>query len=235
MNAEAPPAAGLPRRLVVCGTDTDVGKTLVSAWLVQGLGARYWKPVQSGLEDGGDSATVRRLLALPPDRLLPEAYRLQTPVSPHWAAEIDGVTIEPQRLALPPWPGPLVVETAGGLLVPLGRSWLQIEQLQRWGLPVLLVARSGLGTLNHTLLSLEALRARAIPVLGLVLNGPPHADNPRTLEDMGGVPVLAQLPPLAVPGAATLAQQWHQQRMERHWPSAAPGLSGAASAPEPSP
>jgi len=235
MSGAAPPQAGLPRRLVVCGTDTDVGKTLVSAWLVQGLGARYWKPVQSGLEDGGDSATVQRLLNLPPDRLLPEAYRLQTPVSPHWAAEIDGVTIEPQRLALPLGDGPLVVETAGGLLVPLSRQWLQIEQLQRWGLPVLLVARSGLGTLNHTLLSLEALRARAIPVLGLVLNGAPHADNPRTLEEIGAVPVLAQLPPLAAPAAALLAQQWHQQRMARHWPPAAPGLSGAATPPEPSP
>ena len=235
MNAEAPPAAGLPRRLVVCGTDTDVGKTLVSAWLVQGLQAHYWKPVQSGLEGGGDSATVRRLLNLPPERLLPEAYRLQTPVSPHWAAEIDGVRIEPQRLALPPCPGPLVVETAGGLLVPLGRHWLQIEQLRRWGLPVVLAARSGLGTLNHTLLSLEALRARNLPVLGLVLNGAPHADNPRTLEEMGGVPVLAQLPPLAAPGAAALAEQWQQQRMERHWPPAAPGLSGAETPPEPSP
>ncbi|MEO1001885.1 MAG: dethiobiotin synthase [Cyanobacteria bacterium J06638_7] len=214
-------SAPLPRRLVVCGTDTDVGKTLVSAWLVQGLGARYWKPVQSGLEDGGDSATVRRLLQLPADRLLPEAYRLRSPVSPHWAAERDGVRIEAERLALPPGDGPLVVETAGGLLVPLRRDWLQIEQLGRWGLPVLLVARSGLGTLNHTLLSLEALRARAIPCLGLVLNGPHHPDNPRTLEQLGGVPVLAQLPRLPAPGAAALAEQWRLEGMERHWPALA--------------
>ncbi len=207
---------------MVCGTDTDVGKTLVSAWLVQGLGASYWKPVQSGLADGGDSATVRRLLDLPRERLLPEAYRLQSPVSPHWAAERDGVQLEPERLALPAGDGPLVVETAGGLLVPLRRDWLQIEQLQRWGLPLLLVARSGLGTLNHTLLSLEALRARALTVLGLVLNGPPHADNPRTLEQLGGVPVLAQLPRLASPSAATLAEQWRQQAMGRHWPAAEP-------------
>ncbi|MBM5825604.1 MAG: dethiobiotin synthase [Cyanobacteria bacterium M_surface_10_m2_119] len=212
------PALGLPRRLVVCGTDTDVGKTLVSAWLVQGLGAHYWKPVQSGLEGGGDRQTVQRLLDLPPDRLLPEAYRLSEPLSPHWAAERDGVTIALEHLALPAIEGPLVVETAGGLLVPLRRDWLQIQQLQRWGLPVLLVARSGLGTLNHTLLSLEALERRGIPVLGLVLNGPPHADNPRTLEQLGGVPVLAQLPPLQPPSAAALAQQW-QQQLARHWPA----------------
>ncbi len=203
---------------MVCGTDTDVGKTLVSAWLVQGLGAHYWKPVQSGLEGGGDRQMVERLLDLAPDRLLPEAYRLSEPLSPHWAAERDGVTIELERLALPAIEGPLVVETAGGLLVPLQRNWLQIQQLQRWGLPVLLVARSGLGTLNHTLLSLEALERRGIPVLGLVLNGPPHADNPRTLEQLGGVPVLAQLPPLQPPTAAALAQQW-QQQLARHWPA----------------
>lgn len=230
------PTSALPRRLVVCGTDTDVGKTLVSAWLVQGLSARYWKPVQSGLEDGGDTATVRRLLDLPAGRLLPEAYRLNAPVSPHWAAERDGVAIEPQRLELPVGEGPLVVETAGGLLVPLGRQWLQIEQLARWGLPVVLVARSGLGTLNHTLLSLEALRARAIPVLGLVLNGEPHPDNPRTLEQLGGVPVLAQLPRLATLNAAMLAEQWREQGMDRHWhPTPEPASMEIQSAPAPTP
>jgi dethiobiotin synthetase len=202
-------------QLVVCGTDTDVGKTVVSAWLVQGLGARYWKPVQSGLDQGGDRGSVQRLLNLPAERLLPEIYRLSRPLSPHWAAELDGVEIQPERLELPQEEGPLVVETAGGVLVPLRRDWLQIEQLQRWRLPVLLVARSGLGTLNHTLLTLEALRQRAVPVLGLVLNGPPHADNPRTLEQFGGVPVLAELPPLQPLSAAALAQQWQQQQMGR--------------------
>jgi len=202
-----------PPRLVVCGTDTDVGKTVVSALLVQGLGAHYWKPVQSGLEGGGDSQRVRQMLNLEPERVVPEAYRLQQPVSPHWAAEQDGVCLDPDRLTLPQLSGPLVVETAGGLLVPLGRSWLQIEQLQRWNLPVLLVGRSGLGTLNHCLLSLEALQRRGIPVLGLILNGPLHPDNPHTLECFGGVPVLAQLPPLQPLCAAGLATQWQHQHL----------------------
>jgi dethiobiotin synthetase len=205
-------------RLVICGTDTDVGKTVVSALVVQGLGAHYWKPVQSGLDGGGDSGRVRALLDLPPERLLPEAYRLEAPVSPHWAAERMGLTIDPDRLALPPpalCPGPLVVETAGGLLVPLRRDWLQIEQLARWDLPVLLVARSGLGTLNHTLLSLEALRQRRIAVLGLVLNGDPHPDNPRTLEQFGGVPVLAELPPLDPLNAAALQRHWRASALRR--------------------
>jgi len=203
-------------RLVIVGTDTDVGKTVVSALVVDGLGAHYWKPVQSGLADGGDSDRVRQLIDLPPERILSEAYRLSAPVSPHWAAERDGVAIEPERLALPgieAVPGPLVVETAGGLLVPLRRDWLQIEQLARWGLPVLLVARSGLGTLNHTLLSLEALDRRGIPVLGLVLNGPPHADNPRTLEQLGKVEVLLELPPLQPLDRGALALCWQGSRL----------------------
>jgi dethiobiotin synthetase len=195
-------------RLVVCGTDTDVGKTVVSALLVEGLGARYWKPVQSGVEGGGDRDRVAALLDLPAELIVPEAYRLAAPVSPHWAAEREGVTIDPARLALPPGDGPLVVECAGGLLVPLRRDWLQIEQISRWGLPVVLVARSGLGTLNHTLLSLEALARRRIPVLGLVLNGEPHPDNPRTLAELGGVPVLAELAPIEPLDRAGLRRQW---------------------------
>jgi dethiobiotin synthetase len=200
-------------QLVICGTDTDVGKTVVSALVVQGLGAHYWKPVQSGLEGGGDTGRLQALLQLPPERLLPEAYRLRTPVSPHWAAEQEGITIDPAQLALPALSGPLVVETAGGLLVPLRRDWLQIDQLAAWGLPVLLVARSGLGTLNHTLLSVEALHRRGLPLLGLVLNGPLHPDNPATLAALANVPVLAQLPPLEPLTAAGLAAQWQGQNL----------------------
>jgi dethiobiotin synthetase len=103
---------------------------------------------------------------------------------------------------------PLVVETAGGLLVPLRLDWLQIEQLQRWNLPVLLVARSGLGTLNHTLLSIEALRSRHLPLLGILLNGEPHPNNASTLESISGVPVLGCLPPLPSLDAVSLQQQW---------------------------
>jgi len=200
-----------PPQLIVCGTDTDVGKTVVSALLVQGLGAHYWKPVQSGDDQGGDSDWIKTLLELPDQRLIPEAYRFQNPVSPHWAAELEGRQIAPERLVLPKISGPLVVETAGGLLVPLGRDWLQIEQVAQWQLPVLLVARSGLGTLNHTLLSVEALRHRQIPLLGLVLNGPLHPDNPRTLAEISGAPVLAQLPPLDPLDASALTSQWQRQ------------------------
>lgn len=202
-----------PLRLVVCGTDTDVGKTVVSALLVQGLGASYWKPVQSGLEGGGDRGRVMDLLQLPKQRWIREVYAFQAPVSPHWAAEQEHTEVDPSKLTLPTTASPLVVETAGGLLVPLNRHWLQIDQMQQWGLPVVLVARSGLGTLNHTLLSLEALRQRGLTVLGLILNGPPHPDNPSTLEQLGHVPVLAELPTLTPLSAASLEQQWQQQNL----------------------
>ena len=195
----------------MCGTDTEVGKTVVSAWLVQGLQASYWKPVQSGLDGGGDRERLRQLLNLPPERLLPEAYAFREPVSPHWAAELDDKAIDPTQLAIPEHHGSLVVETAGGLMVPLTRSWLQIDQLVEWQLPIVLVARSGLGTLNHTLLSLEALTSRNLMVLGLILNGPLHADNPGTLEEFGEMPVLAQLPPQSLLSAKVLEQLWHEQ------------------------
>jgi len=199
-----------PGRLVVCGTDTDVGKTVVSALLVQGLGARYWKPVQCGLEQGeGDRDRVQRWLELPDERILPEAYRFEAPVSPHWASALEGAAaVDPDQLQLPQGEGPLVVETAGGLMVPLRLDLLQIEVLQRWGLPVLLVARSGLGTLNHTLLSLEALKRREIPVAGVLLNGEPHANNAGTLASLGGVPMLGCLPPLAQINREELQAQW---------------------------
>ena len=203
-------------RLVIAGTDTEVGKTVVSALVTLGLGARYWKPVQCGLDSGeGDRERVGRLAEVPPDRLLPEAYRLQAPVSPHWAAEREGLRIDDQRLRLPTGDGPLVVETAGGLLVPLRRDRLQIDQMVCWGLPVLLVARSGLGTLNHTLLSLEALASRGLRVLGLVLNGPLHPNNPTTLEQLGRVSVLAQLPPLAPLNSEALRRQWQGSALVR--------------------
>ena len=222
---------------MVCGTDTDVGKTVVSALLVQGLGASYWKPVQCGLEGGGDRDRLGQWLQLPQSRLLPEAYRFAFPVSPHWAAELEGAAagatpepIDPSRLALPAVAGPLVVECAGGLLVPLRRDRLQIEQIQAWGLPVVLVARTGLGTLNHTLLSLEALARRQIGVLGLVLNGPPHADNPRTLAALGGVPVLACIPPLAALNRQSLAEQWQMSGLAEALAAATSALGPRAEA-----
>jgi dethiobiotin synthetase len=167
-----------PSRIIVAGTDTNVGKTIVSSLLVSKLDAHYWKPVQCGdLDTGGDSATVKKLSGMKANRIIPEAYRLKLPASPNQAAAAEGITIDKENLKLPNHEGALVVELAGGLMVPLRDDWLQIDQVKVWNLPVVLVARSGLGTLNHTLLSIEALENRNIKVATLILNGEKHVEN----------------------------------------------------------
>lgn len=184
-------------RIIVTGTDTGIGKTVFAAALTDALGAHYWKPVQSGLEEETDSQIVARLGRVPPDRILPERWRLRTPVSPHLSAELDGVQIDPAALTPPDLPGPLVIEGAGGLMVPLTRTTLLIDVFARWGLPVVLCARTALGTINHTLLSVEALRARSIPIVGIAFIGEEKADSQRIIAEMTGVRVLGRLPPLA--------------------------------------
>jgi dethiobiotin synthetase len=184
----------MSRKFVVAGTDTDVGKTVFAAGLAAALDGCYWKPVQAGLAEGGDAEIVRRLSGLPADRILPEAYRLTTPASPHLSAEIDGVSIDTERL-LPPNTGqPLIIEPAGGLMVPLTRKKLQIDLMARWGLPVILCARTTLGTINHSLLSIEALNNRNIPILGMAFIGDENAESERTICDMGKVRRLGRLP-----------------------------------------
>jgi dethiobiotin synthetase len=181
-------------RIIVTGTDTGIGKTVFAAGLTRLLDGFYHKPVQAGLEGETDTAVVQRLSALPAERMLPEIWRLTTPASPHLAAERDGVMIDPKQLTLPSLKRPLIVEGAGGLMVPLTRDVLFIDVFARWGVPVVLCARTALGTLNHTLLSLEALQRRGIPILGIALIGDAHADNERTLREIGRVAILGRLP-----------------------------------------
>ena len=188
-------------RFVVTGTDTGIGKTVIAAGLAGHLGARYWKPVQAGLDDGSDRETVA---ALSGQIVLPEAYRLPTPCSPHQAAALDGVTLDPARLALPEGDGPLVVEGAGGVLVPLSEELPYADLFARWGLPVVLVARTSLGTINHSLLSLEALRARDVPIAGIAFVGDENAESERVICAIGNVRRLGRLPWLDPLDAASL-------------------------------
>ncbi|NMN89262.1 dethiobiotin synthetase [Novosphingobium sp. SG916] len=174
------------------GTDTGIGKTVFSAALAGALGAHYWKPVQSGLDDGADRDAVATLAQLPPERVLPEAYRLTQPLSPHRAAELDGLQIDPARLA-PPELDNLVVEGAGGALVPITRGTLYADLFAWWNLPVIIVARTGLGTINHSLLTVEALRARGVPIHGIAFVGAANEDNEQTIAAMGKVRRLGRL------------------------------------------
>ncbi|MDA8108830.1 MAG: dethiobiotin synthase [Betaproteobacteria bacterium] len=184
-------------RFVVTGTDTGIGKTVFSAALTLALAGVYFKPVQSGLEEESDTDAVRRLTGLPAEHFLPERYRLRNPLSPHRSAELDGVEIDPARLTLPRVERPLIVEGAGGVLVPLTRRVLYVDVFARWGAPVVLCARTGLGTINHTLLALEALRRRSVPVHGVAFVGEANPDNERTIAETGAIRVLGRLPRLA--------------------------------------
>lgn len=192
-------------RFVVAGTDTGIGKTVFSAALTLALDGCYYKPVQSGLEEETDTETVRRLTGLPGERFLAEAYRLNTPASPHLSAEIDGLGIDLDRLAPPACARPLVIEGAGGLLVPLTRQDLYIDLFARWGLPVVLCARTALGGINHALLSIEALKRRGVPIQGIAFVGEEVADTERTIVDFAGVRRLGRLPVLPRLDRAALA------------------------------
>jgi dethiobiotin synthetase len=197
-------------RFVVSGTDTGIGKTVFAAGLAGALGAHYWKSVQSGLEDETDSQTVARLSGLPSGHILPEAYRLTVPASPHLSARLDGVEIDIGKLLPPQSEGPLVIEGAGGLLVPLTATTVFADVFAQWRIPVILCARTALGTINHTLLSLEALRRRAIPICGVAFIGPENADTQATIATIGQVEILGRLPTLDNLTPESLAQAFRE-------------------------
>ncbi|WP_137754432.1 dethiobiotin synthase [Sphingopyxis sp. L1A2A] len=176
-------------RFVVTGTDTGIGKTIFSAALAGATGAPYWKPIQAGLDDETDSAVVARLANV---AILPETYRLNTPASPHIAAEIDGITID--LAALTPPPGNLIVEGAGGALVPVTRTTLYADLFARWQIPAIVCARTALGTINHSLLTIEALRARGVPIHGIAFLGDAVEDSEAIIAAIGGVRRLGRLP-----------------------------------------
>jgi dethiobiotin synthetase len=188
----------------VTGTDTDVGKTLVSSWLLTQLDASYWKPVQAGVMPETDSSVVRRLAEIEPDRILPEAYVLPEAIAPHEAARRAGIAIDMAKFVPPVSDRLLVVEGAGGLMVPLTDTAYVIDLAAELHLPLILVARSTLGTINHTLLSLEAIRRRGLPLAGVVINGPETPHNRAAIERYGQVEVIAEIPWLDVVNRSTL-------------------------------
>jgi dethiobiotin synthetase len=177
--------------VIVVGTDTGIGKTVFAAGLTAALGARYWKPVQSGLEDATDSEIVAELAGA---EVLPEAYRLNMPASPHLSAEDMGIEIDPAHLALPMVSSPFVVEGAGGLMVPLNRQFFFLDVIAEWNAPVVLVARTALGTINHTTLSLMALRNAGCNVVGVAFVGDAEPGAEQTIAEMCNTRHLGRLP-----------------------------------------
>lgn len=196
----------LPSGLFVTGTDTDIGKTLVSAVLMAGTRGTYWKPIQSGLAEITDTQWVQAVTGLPGRHFLPETHRLSQPLSPHASAALDGVRIDLSDFSLPdPLPHHFIVEGAGGLMVPLNEHHFMADLMTRLALPVLLVASSGLGTINHTLLSLEKLRSLGLEIVGVVLNGPLNDSNHRAIEHYGRTRVVARIEPQSVINNAVLS------------------------------
>lgn len=187
--------------IIVTGTDTGIGKTVFSAGLTRALGATYWKPVQSGLDEETDSQAVARLSGQP---ILPEAYRLRLPASPHLSAAAQDVEIGP--IALPVLDSPLVVEGAGGALVPLNGSTLYADLMAIWQKPVIMVARTSLGTINHSLLTIEALRSRRVPLLGVAFVGDEMEDSRNTICHFANLPDLGRLPLLPTVTRTSLIQ-----------------------------
>jgi dethiobiotin synthetase len=196
----------MPSRFFITGTDTGVGKTVVSALLCAALDAIYWKPIQTGTREGTDRATVMRLANLPRERTRPEVYRFSPPVSPHLAAQRAGKRIELQRIKVPDILAHdnLIAEGAGGPLVPINQTLLTTHLIKHLALPVLLVARTSLGTINHTLLSVAALRAAKLDLRGVIMVGKPNRDNRNAIEHYGDIAVLGTLPFLAKINRAVL-------------------------------
>jgi dethiobiotin synthase len=180
----------------VTGTDTNVGKTVLSALLVAALDAVYWKPVQTGASEGTDRESVRLWAEATEDRLPLERYRFYPPISPHLASREGGIRITLDDFELPAAPaGPKwIVEGAGGVMVPLNEHDMMRDLMRQIGFPVIIAARTALGTINHTLLTLAALREASLPICGVALIGHKNIDNRRAIEDYGNIRVIGHIP-----------------------------------------
>jgi dethiobiotin synthetase len=183
------------RGVIVAGIGTEVGKTVISAILCEVMGARYWKPIASGSDDGpAESVAVSQLIKNGAQRIFSERYLFRKSLSPHIAAALEGVEVSLDEFSLPVCDVPLVVELAGGIMVPLNDRVTNLDLIKRLGLPVIVVSRHYLGSINHTLLTLFALRAHNVPVLGVVFNGDELPDTERIISTMGEVTVTGRVP-----------------------------------------
>jgi dethiobiotin synthase len=178
----------------VTGTDTGVGKTLLSALLVAALDRNYWKPIQTGAIEGTDREAVKKWAGVSTDRTFPEAYVFDPPVAPHLAAEQQGVTIDIRKIAKPSSLAGLIIEGAGGVFVPVNRQAFMLDVMRQLGAPVLIASRTALGTINHTLLTIHAIRQFGVELKGVVMIGEENSDNRRAVEHYGSVPVVGYIP-----------------------------------------
>ena len=189
--------------LFITGTDTDVGKTIISAWICLHTRADYFKPIQTGMSHDCDRDVVRDISNVCIHR---EIYTYADPVSPHLAAQRENRPIDIDTIKRPSHNN-IVIEGAGGVYVPLNDTHTMMDVMMRMGVPVVLVARGGLGTINHTLLSLHALRAQSVNVLGVIINGNDTLSNAQAIEHYGSTQVLAHIPTLEFKNTADMRDQ----------------------------
>ena len=187
----------MPNQFIIAGIGTEIGKTLISAIFRQGMQADYWKPVQSGNPEEADALFIGQMTRVPEGKIWDSSYMLSQPLSPHTAAEIDGIRISLDHIQLPLTERSLIVELAGGLMVPLNESETNLDLIAHVALPVILVSKNYLGSINHTLLSYEILKAKQIPIAGIVFNGPANASGERFILQHTGLKVLLRVPELA--------------------------------------
>jgi dethiobiotin synthetase len=191
--------------LFVTGIGTDIGKTLISAILVEKLKCDYWKPVQSGELDNSDTMKVQRLITNTTSVFYPEAYRLTQPYSPHKSAALDGIEIDEKGIIAPQTENQLLIEGAGGLMVPLNSHALVIDLIKQLNAEVILVSQNYLGSINHTLLSIEALKQRGIPIKGIIFNGEEYISTEEYITAYAQVKHLGRVPMLAAVDKKTIA------------------------------
>jgi dethiobiotin synthetase len=187
----------MPNQFIIAGIGTEIGKTLISSIFRQGMQADYWKPVQSGNPEEADALFIGQMTRVPEGKIWDSSYMLTQPLSPHTAAEIDGIRISLDHIQLPLTERSLIVELAGGLMVPLNESETNLDLIAHIALPVILVSKNYLGSINHTLLSYEILKAKQIPIAGIVFNGPANASGERFILQHTGLKVLLRVPELA--------------------------------------
>ena len=183
--------------IAILGIHTGIGKTVASAVIAEAIGADYWKPVQAGLEER-DAALVMQLLTNGTERVHPEALLLTQPMSPHAAAQIDGVVVDHTRFDWPQTDKTLLVETAGGILSPMSATTTMADFVAHYKLPAILVVQNYLGSINHTLLSIEVLKSRGIKLLGIVISGAPYESSESFIEQYAGVQIIARIPHIPV-------------------------------------
>jgi dethiobiotin synthetase len=182
------------RRLFVTGIGTNVGKTVISAILTQKLQADYWKPIQAGDLNNTDSMKVSQWVDNTISTIHPEAYRLTQPMSPHTAADRDGININLKDIISAETTRNLIIEGAGGLMVPLNKNDLVVDMISHFQAEAVLVSRHYLGSINHTILSIEALRSRNIPITGIIFNGDDNRDTESIIKSVCVVPILGRIP-----------------------------------------